>query len=61
MLFVPITPVDSIVIIGSAVVLDVSKSVSKLAFATPSSSPNVIILVEDNDSVSCVAYDEQLH
>ena len=58
MVFVPITSVDSIVIIGSASYLDVSKSVSTLALATPSSSPNVIILVEDNDSVSCAAYDE---
>ena len=58
MIFVPITSVDSIVIVGSASYLDVSKSVSKLAFATPSSSPNVIILFEDNDSVSCAAYDE---
>ena len=47
MIFVPITSVDSIVILGYASYLDVSKSVSELAFATPSSSPNVIIWVED--------------
>lgn len=57
MIFVPITSVDSIVISGSASYLDVSKSVSKLALAIPS-SPNVIILFEDNDSVSCAVYDE---
>lgn len=58
MIFVPITSVESIVIVGSALDLDVSKYVSKLALATPRSSPNVIILVEENDSVSCAAYDE---
>ena len=41
---------------GSALDLDVSKSVSKPVFATPSSSPDVIHLVEDNDSVSCDEY-----